>query len=256
MTDTLCSRRSALVTLAAAMSSSALAAELPDLIQTVRASVLPVGTFSALASPRFGFRGSGFVVGDGNWLITNAHVLPDPATTPVPQLAVAALRADGTRETRLATLLRVDRSRDLALLQFEGAPLPALAFAPAGTAREGIDIALMGYPIGGVLGFSPVTHRGIIASITTIALPSSSAQQLSERAIARLREGPFAVYQLDATAYPGNSGGPLLDVRSGQVVGIINMVLVRGTRESALANPTGITYAIPAQFAQDLMKAE
>jgi S1-C subfamily serine protease len=61
------------------------------------------------------------------------------------------------------------------------------------------------------------------------------------------------VYQLDATAYPGNSGGPLLDAHGGQVVGIVNMVLVKGTRESALTNPTGITYAIPVRFARDLL---
>jgi hypothetical protein len=37
---------------------------------------LAVGTYNATDNPRFGFRGSGFVVGDGNLLITNAHVLP------------------------------------------------------------------------------------------------------------------------------------------------------------------------------------
>lgn len=230
------------------------AADLPALIQRVRPSVLPVGTFNPLDSPRFGFRGTGFVVGDGRQLITNAHVLPEPGTTPTPQLAVLAMRDGGGREQRLARVLRVDRLHDLALLEFDGTPLPPVALAEDESVREGMDIALPGYPIGGVFGYSMVTHRGIIAAITAVALPSPTAQQLGERAIARLREGPFAVYQLDATAFPGNSGGPLFDLGTGQVVGVINMVLVRGTRESALSQPTGITYAIPAKFARELMK--
>ncbi|KAI1696825.1 hypothetical protein Ddc_20131 [Ditylenchus destructor] len=36
--------------------------------------------------------------------------------------------------------------------------------------------------------------------------------------------------QLDITAYPGNSGGPLLDIRTGKVVGVVNMVVQKGTR--------------------------
>ncbi|MDP1902422.1 MAG: serine protease [Rubrivivax sp.] len=246
------SRRAWLAALAGVAFSAR--ADLPSLISTLRPSVLPVGTYSALSSPRFTFRGSGFVVEGGSLLITNAHVLPDPGTTPAPQLAVLAARADGGRDVRVATLVGVDRAHDLALLRLEGAPLPALELAENGTVREGMDVALMGYPIGGVLGYSVVTHRGIVSSVTAIALPSPTSQQLTGKSISRLREGPFEVYQLDATAYPGNSGGPLLDAHTGRVVGIVNMVLVRSTRESALSNPTGITYAIPVRFARDLMK--
>jgi S1-C subfamily serine protease len=119
-----------------------------------------------------------------------------------------------------------------------------------------MDIALMGYPIGGVLAFTPVTHRGIISSITSIALPSPVAGALDPKAVLRLRDGGFEVYQLDATAYPGNSGGPALDAATGQVVGVVNMVLVRGTRETALSNPTGISYAIPVRFVRELLQRE
>ncbi|MDE2082516.1 MAG: trypsin-like peptidase domain-containing protein [Burkholderiales bacterium] len=228
-------------------------ADLPDLVATVRPSVLPVGTFDALANPRFAFRGSGFVIEDGTVLVTNAHVLPPDDAVPPPRLAVLVTRADGSREARRASLFELDRVHDLALLRLEGPALPALALAPPGAVREGMDVAFVGYPIGGVLGYSPVTHRGIVSSITAIALPSLNASQLDPRAIRRLRAGPFEVYQLDATAYPGNSGGPLLDVHTGRVIGIINMVLVRSTRESALTHPTGITYAIPARYIRELL---
>ena len=230
-------------------------ADLTALVAASRSSVLPVGTYNPLNSPRFSFRGSGFVVDDGNLVITNAHVLPESGTTPEPQLAVLVNARIDSAAFRLATVVSIDRAHDLALLKLEGSPLPALTLAAPESVREGMDVALIGYPIGGVLGYSPVTHRGIISSITAIALPSLAARQLDAKTVSRLREGPFEVYQLDATAYPGNSGGPLLDARTGQVLGVINMVLVRSTRESALSNPTGITYAIPVRFVRDLLGA-
>ena len=88
--------------------------------------MLPVGTYNALNSPRFSFRGSGFVVGDGNLVVTNAHVLPDAETTPAPQLAVLVNARGESATGRLATLIGVDRAHDLALLQVAGPPLPAL----------------------------------------------------------------------------------------------------------------------------------
>jgi len=255
-------RRASLIALLASAVSSGARADLVALVAASRRSVLPVGTFNPLGSPRFAFRGSGFIVDDGTLLITNAHVLPDPASSADSQMAVllpsppdpSGQASDG-REVRRATVLRVDRLRDLALLRVEGAPLPALPLAEPNGVKEGLSVALIGFPIGGVLGFSPVTHRGIVASITTMALPSTTARQLDERMVARLREGPLQVYQLDATADPGNSGGPLLDADTGRVVGVVNMVLVRSTRESALSSPTGISYAIPVRFVRELLQA-
>ncbi len=90
--------------------------------------------------------------------------------------------------------------------------------------------------------------------VTLIVLPSANAQQLNDKMIQRIRSGSFLVYQLDATAYPGNSGSPLFDVSTGRVAGIINMVLVRGTRESALSQPSGISFAIPVQFLRQLIE--
>jgi len=69
----------------------------------------------------------------------------------------------------------------------------------------------------------------------------------------RLREGAFPMFQLDATAYPGQSGSPLYDGASGEVVGIINMVLVKSTKESALSQPSGISYAIPSRALIELL---
>lgn len=245
--------RRALLTLGAASALPAWA-DLPALVASARASVVPVGTFNATSSPRFGFRGTGFAVGDGSLIATNFHVLPPAGETEGGAvMVVLASRSEGS--LRRASIVATDRGRDLALLKIEGAPMAPLALAEAGLAREGQSIALMGFPIGGTLGFAPVTHRGIVASITTAALPAATSQSLDPRAILRLREGNYEVLQLDATAYPGNSGGPLFDVETGRVIGVINMVLVKAGRESALSNPTGITYAVPVRHLHELMKS-
>ena len=229
-------------------------AGLVDVVAAAKPAVVAIGTFNATASPRFTFRGTGFVVGDGTQVVTNAHVLPESAdNTFGTQLSVSLPRGGGIIESRIATLIRVDRAHDLALLRFEGSKLPVLSLGAADAVAEGLAVAFMGFPIGGVLGFSTVTHRGIISAVTRIVLPQANASRLNERTVAQMRDGTFDIYQLDGTAYPGNSGGPLLDAESGQVLGVINMVLVKGSRESALSNPTGITYAIPVRYARELL---
>jgi S1-C subfamily serine protease len=142
---------------------------------------------------------------------------------------------------------------DLTLLQIDGPPVPALPLGDSDRVKEGQELAFMGFPIGGVLGFSSVTHRAMVSSITQARLPSAQSGQLNERAIRGLREGNFQIFQLDATAYPGNSGGPLFDTASGEVVGVLNMVLLKGARESALSQPSGISYAIPARHVREMM---
>jgi S1-C subfamily serine protease len=156
---------------------------------------------------------------------------------------------------RSATVLEVDRVHDLALLQFDGSGVPALRIRDSDTVLEGQGVAFMGFPIGGALGYSPVTHRGMISSIAPSALPTATAQQLNEKTIRSLRGGAsFDIFQLDGTAYPGNSGGPLFDPDSGELLGVVNMVFIKGTRESALTNPSGISYAIPSKFVLELLQ--
>jgi S1-C subfamily serine protease len=72
--------------------------------------------------------------------------------------------------------------------------------------------------------------------------------------VRRLANGVVRVIQLDGTAYPGNSGSPLYDGETGVVVGILNAVFVKASRETALTSPSGITYAVPVEFLLDLLK--
>lgn len=228
-------------------------ADLPATIARVKPALVVVGLSQPLKSPAFEMRGSGFAVGDGTLIATNSHVVPETGAIEAGS-ALAVLAREGDKlAPRPARLLVRDLDHDLAVLKIEGAALPALRLA-GHEAREGQEIAFMGFPLGGALGFTPVTHRGIVSSITPIVQPSGQSGRLNETAIRRLRAGAFLVYQLDATAYPGNSGGPLFDAESGEVLGIINMVFVKEGRESALSKPSGISYAIPARHLADLLR--
>lgn len=236
--------------------SSVWATPLADTVARIRPSIVLIGTYRATDSPRFRFLGTGFVVGKGTHIITNAHVAgrPDALAQDEQALVVQVPASNGDWAMHQARVLEKSEAHDLALLQMDGVASPALKVAASHGVREGDDLAFTGFPIGGMLGFSPVTHRATVSSITTMALPSPSGQRLSARAIRSLRDGKIQIFQLDATAYPGNSGGPLFDPVSGEVLGVINMVLVKSTRESALTQPSGITYAIPSRYVLEMLQ--
>jgi len=232
-------------------------AALPDTIARIKPSITIVGTHRATDAPRFRLRGTGFVVGQGNLVVTNFHVLPAATEASADATLMVQVRAGpGGQELsmRQATVLETDRAHDLAVLRIEGQPLPALVLGDSDAVREGQAVAFMGFPIGGTLGFSPVTHRGIVSAITPAVLPAPNARQLTDAAIRGARAGGFDIFQLDATAYPGNSGGPLFDATTGEVIGVLNMVLLKNTRESALSQPSGISYAIPSKFVRQILE--
>ncbi len=250
----------AILSIAGVMFCGPLRADLPGTIAKVKPSVVIVGTFKATNSPRFNLLGTGFVVsqaGDtrSNLVITNAHVLTQSAEADRDATVVVQVRSNPDEvDMRLGVVLDIDRLHDLALLRFEGPAVAALSVGDSDTVQEGQAVAFTGFPIGGALGFSPVTHRGMVSSITNAALPMASARGLNEKTIRSLRGGNFSIFQLDGTAYPGNSGGPLFDLDSGTVLGVVSMVLIKSTRESALSHPSGISYAIPAKFILTLLQ--
>ncbi len=233
-------------------------AQTAQTIARVKSAVVAVGTFQRTRTPPFRFLGTGFAVGDGSLVATNAHVLPEALDAGNdPETLAVLLPGPDPQRARVRTVMRAarDDEHDLALLRLQGAPLPALAVRDSATVGEGDIFLFTGFPLGAALGPYPATHRAMIAAITPIAIPPARAQQLDPKLLRRLKTGAFAVFQLDATAYPGNSGSPLFDASTGEVVGVINMVFVKGTKEAALAQPSGITYAIPSRHLLDLLAA-
>lgn len=232
-------------------------AALPEVVERVKPSVVAVGTFQKTRSPGFAFRGTGFAVDDGTLVATNAHVIPDVLQTDNRETMMVLVRAPGAggSQAREAKVIALDREHDLALLRISGAPLPVVTFGNAEAVRDGQSIAFTGFPLGNALGFHPVTHRGIIASRAPISIPGATAQQLDARVVRSLKAGSFTLLQLDATAYPGHSGSPVYDMDSGEVIGIVNMGFVKGTKDSAVGQPSGISVAVPAHFLQDLIRS-
>jgi len=229
-------------------------AALPEALARVKPSVVAVGTFQKLRNPAFVFRATGFAVGDGTLIATNAHVVPEALQTDETMVVLVQVPGAAEPQPREAKAIAIDREHDLALLRISGVRLPTVTFGDSESARDGQSIAFTGFPMGNSLGFYPVTHRGIIASHSPIALPATTTKQLDPRVVRSLKAGPFVLFQLDTTAYPGHSGSPLYDAETGEVIGIVNMGFLKGTKDAAVGQPSGISFAVPARFLQELIR--
>jgi len=218
---------------------------LPDTIAAVRPSVVGIGTHQENRSPAVKILGTGFAIGDGRHIITNMHVVPRDYNMEKGERLVVLPTGERMREILGATTVYEEDRVDLAVLRFEGRPLPALELGNSGAVREGERLAFTGFPIGMALGLYPTTHGALVAGVIPTSSPAPTSRTLDPRMVRQLRDTPDMVFQLDATAYPGNSGSPLYRPDTGQVVGVINRVFVGETRENLLTNPTGISYAIP-----------
>ncbi|WP_229257418.1 S1 family peptidase [Duganella callida] len=236
------------------LAPSPVSAGLVDTIPAVKPSVVGVGTYLRTRSPAINFTGTGFVTGDGLSVITNAHVVPQALDSEHMETLGIVLGSADAVEFRPATVEAIDREHDLAHLRLRGTPLPALKLGDSDSVREGQSLAFTGFPLGMVLGLHRATHRATLAAITPILMPTLNSRKLDARLINRLQKPPFAIFQLDGTAYPGNSGSPVYDPDNGLVYGVINMVLVKGLKENAITNPSGITYAIPANYIRELLQ--
>ena len=233
----------------------AASADQADTIARVKPSVVVVGTYQATRNPRFRFLATGFAVGNGSLIATNAHAVPATLDTEnLETLTVLTRVAEDKVMQRKAERVAIDPNHDLAILRVAGPPFAPLQLGDPSQVREGNVYLFTGYPLGEALGAFPVTHRAMIAAVAPVAIPTAHANRLNPQMIRRLTSGAFEIFQLDATAYPGNSGSPLYDPETGAVVGVINMVFVKGTKEAALTDPSGISYAIPARYIADLLK--
>lgn len=243
-----------IVCLMGSMLASALVkAGLPETIVRVKPSIVGVGTLQHIRRERVKLRGTGFVVGNGKYVLTNAHVVPRELDSGKGEF-VAVFYGSGKRTgSRRAEEVARDERHDISLLRIRGKALPTMRLAGGRQVREGDLFAFTGFPIGAVLGLYPATHRGIVSALTPFAIPVQGAQKLT---LARRKhlDNPFTVYQLDAIAYPGNSGSPMYDIKTGAVVAIINAVFVQGSREDVLSKPSGISFAIPIRHAITLMR--
>ena len=227
---------------------------LVETIAKVKPGVVGVGTFNPLGRPQNELLGTGFVVADGRHVLTAIHVVDSQSLDRRAKLSVFVGEGESA-QVRDATVVARDGAHDMALLRISGAALPVVSLDQGPARPDGADIAFTGFPVGAVYGLYPATHRGMIAASAPIARPQASPGELTADMI-RAPSQNIIAYQLDATSFPGNSGGPVYDPATGVVIGIVNSTFVQQSKESSLDRPSGVTFAIPIAPAIELLRVK
>lgn len=246
-------RAAILIVFAAVAADPAQAGTLSAAIRKIKPSIVGVATCQTTRRPPIRLRGTGFAVADGLHVMTNFHVIPKKIDRRNKESLCVIIGRGRNPRVVTATLAASDPEHDVAILVHKTPKLAPVEFGNDGSVAEGDRIAFTGFPIGAVLGLYPVTHRGIISARTPIAIPQISPRRLNPKMIKRLRN-MFDVFQLDAIAYPGNSGSPVYSQENGRVLAIVSSVFVKGSKENMLKDPSGITYAIPIVHARNLLR--
>ena len=123
-------------------------ANLVDTINKVKPSVVGIGVYTPLGQPRNELRGTGFAVANGQYVITNLHVLPDLLDEELNQQMVVFVGRGKEAKPRKAVVVDSDQLHDLALLKIEGNALSPMRLANDNFIDEGSSIAFTGFPIG------------------------------------------------------------------------------------------------------------
>lgn len=191
---------------------------LADLFDKSDDGVVKVSVRKSLETPRGSSLGSGFIYDVNGHIITNNHVIDEAEKITVTFL-------DGTSYN--AKVIGTDLFTDLAVIKVDVDPalLHPLPIGDSSKLRVGDQVAAIGNPF----GLSGSMTSGIVSQLgRLLSEPGASAFSIPD------------VIQTDAAVNPGNSGGPLLNMR-GEVIGI-NTAIQSGTGEFA-----GIGFAIPSK---------
>jgi serine protease Do len=162
--------------------------------------------------------GSGFIISQDGFILTNAHVVADTDEVVV--------RLTTKREFK-AKIVGVDPRTDVALLKLEANGLPFVKIGDPGKLEVGEWVAAIGAPF----GFENSVTSGIV---------SAKGRSLPDESYV-----PFI--QTDVALNPGNSGGPLFNMR-GEVVGINSQIY------SQTGGYMGLSFTIPIDVAMDISK--
>lgn len=164
--------------------------------------------------------GSGFIVSDDGYVITNNHVV----------YGADEIRVHlNDRRVLVADVVGLDEPSDLALLKLEAEDLPFVGFGDSDALRIGDWVLAIGSPFG--LEFS--ASAGIVSAKGRTVPRRSSYNYM-------------AFLQTDVAINQGNSGGPLFNLE-GEVVGINSRIL------SSTGGSNGVSFAIPSNVAVNVL---
>ena len=195
--------------------------ELEELLRQFNQGEEPELNIEDIPEPRQrGAVGSGFLISEDGYVITNNHVV-----TGADEIQVIM----NDRRVFDATIVGLDEPSDLALLKVEAANLPFISFGDSDEVRVGDWVLAIGSPYG--LEFSAAA--GIV-----------SAKGRSVRG--RSTYNYMAFIQTDVAINQGNSGGPLFNL-AGEVVGINSQIL------SSTGGSNGISFSIPSNVAANVI---
>ncbi len=204
-----------------------------ELVKRVRPSVVRVNARGGFGQGEG--TGTGFVVDERGYIVTNNHVVTLGGGRPAAELKVDL--ADG--RTVDARLVGRDERTDLAVLKVDAGILTPLAFADPNSIEVGEDVIAVGFALD--LGGPPTVTKGVVSAVDRVIDETD------------MLGNPIQIsgaIQTDAAINPGNSGGPLIDAE-GRVVGI-NTAGIRG----GFGTPVqGISFAVSSGVAQPIVKS-
>ncbi len=160
--------------------------------------------------------GSGFIVSPDGYILTNAHV--------VESADEILIRLTDKREFK-ARVIGADKRTDVALIKIEATALPTVRLGDPSVLKVGEWVIAIGSPF----GFDNSVTAGIVSA--------------KGRSLPQENYVPFI--QTDVAVNPGNSGGPLFNMK-GEVVGINSQIYSRS------GGFMGISFAIPIDVAMDV----
>lgn len=213
--------------------------------------------------------GSGVILSEDGYVLTNNHVATLEGATLSPSIRVSL--SDGRIFN--AELVGSDPLADLAVVKIDGAEnLPVIEFADSDALNVGDRAIVIGAP----LGLSGTVTNGIVSALNRSITVRSSAvpeQSLEQPLPPNDSEAPFdfwdfdvpgteddaqpstpratislPVIQTDAAINPGNSGGALLNDQ-GQLIGIVVALATTGGSGGGQAGSIGVGFSIPSNFA-------
>jgi hypothetical protein len=171
--------------------------------------------------------GTGFFIDRRGYIATNYHVIG-----PAKEIEIEFLRK-GQKEKHTASVIKADKSSDLAILKIESTDFKLLDSLPYNFATETVDVGTevfsLGYPMAlSIMGTDIKFTDGKISSRTGF-------------------QGSVATYQISVPIQPGNSGGPLFDI-DGNLVGSTSAGINR-----SLDITENVNYAIKSIYLKNLI---
>lgn len=199
------------------------ALSIPEIVQKVSPSVVGISCTTTYQGQTGTVTGTGFIISEDGYIITNAHVVEDGTNVQV------LLSKDLNSEQYDAEVVGCDTQTDIAVLKIEKTGLPAVEL---GTSSE-LVVGECAVVIGNPLGFE-------LSGSVTAGIISALDRELT------IEDRDMTLIQTDASINSGNSGGPLINAY-GQVVGITSAKINTSYGE-------GLGFAIPIDGAMPIVE--